>query len=168
MVLTGAAVLVNVVFNSIFVFCFNMGFRGIAYGTLISEIFCFLLSVLWLSKHQFIKGECGLSYKKLVKYITELLKLGIAQTIIAYFDGHQEDSKKKKALILTICYTVLYGLTGTVFIFTYSKTILSFFVGSGAIFQLGNSILRIVFSTFPLMGIFYTIITLYECSCAIK
>ena len=52
MVLTGGAVLVNVVFNSIFVFCFNMGFIGLAYGTLISEIFCFLLSVLWLFKHQ--------------------------------------------------------------------------------------------------------------------
>lgn len=214
MVLTGGAVLVNVVFNSIFVFCFNMGFIGLAYGTLISEIFCFLLSVLWLFKHQFIKGECRLSYKKLVKYTTELLKLGIAQTIIqalagctayfvnqslmvhttlnhvavwnviqkiytlllmpvvgitqgvqtiiAYFDGHQEDNKKKKALITTICYTVLYGLIGIVFIFTYGKTILSFFIGSSAIFQLGNSILRIVFSTFPLMGIFYTIITLYE------
>ncbi len=214
MVLTGGAVLVNVVFNSIFVFCFNMGFIGLAYGTLISEIFCFLLSVLWLLKQQFIKGECRLSYKKLVKYTTELLKLGIAQTIIqalagctayfvnkslmvhttlnhvavwnvvqkiytlllmpvvgitqgvqtiiAYFDGHQEDNKKKKALITTICYTVLYGLIGIVFIFTYGKTILSFFIGSSAIFQLGNSILRIVFSTFPLMGIFYTIITLYE------
>nr|WP_317449964.1 MATE family efflux transporter [uncultured Sellimonas sp.] len=214
MVLTGGAVLVNVVFNSIFVFCFNMGFIGLAYGTLISEIFCFLLSVLWLFKHQFIKGECRLSYKKLVKYTTELLKLGIAQTIIqalagctayfvnqslmvhttlnhvavwnvvqkiytlllmpvvgitqgvqtiiAYFDGHQEDNKKKKALITTICYTVLYGVIGIVFIFIYGKTILSFFIGSSAIFQLGNSILRIVFSTFPLMGIFYTIITLYE------
>lgn len=214
MVLTGSAVLVNVVFNSIFVFCFNMGFIGLAYGTLISEIFCFLLSVLWLFKHQFIKGECRLSYKKLVKYTTELLKLGIAQTIIqalagctayfvnqslmvhttlnhvavwnvvqkiytlllmpvvgitqgvqtiiAYFDGHQEDNKKKKALITTICYTVLYGVIGIVFIFIYGKTILSFFIGSSAIFQLGNSILRIVFSTFPLMGIFYTIITLYE------
>ena len=214
MVLTGGAVLVNVVFNSIFVFYFNMGFIGLAYGTLISEIFCFLLSVLWLFKHQFIKGECRLSYKKLVKYTTELLKLGIAQTIIqalagctayfvnqslmvhttlnhvavwnvvqkiytlllmpvvgitqgvqtiiAYFDGHQEDNKKKKALITTICYTVLYGVIGIVFIFIYGKTILSFFIGSSAIFQLGNSILRIVFSTFPLMGIFYTIITLYE------
>lgn len=214
MVLTGGAVLVNVVFNSIFVFCFNMGFIGLAYGTLISEIFCFLLSVLWLFKHQFIKGECRLSHKKLVKYTIELLKLGIAQTIIqalagctayfvnqslmvhttlnhvavwnvvqkiytlllmpvvgitqgvqtiiAYFDGHQEENKKKKALITTICYTVLYGLIGIVFIFAYGKTILSFFIGSSAIFQLGNSILRIVFSTFPLMGIFYTIITLYE------
>lgn len=214
MVLTGGAVLVNVVFNSIFVFCFNMGFIGLAYGTLISEIFCFLLSVLWLFKHQFIKGECRLSHKKLVKYTTELLKLGIAQTIIqalagctayfvnqslmvhttlnhvavwnvvqkiytlllmpvvgitqgvqtiiVYFDGHQEENKKKKALITTICYTVLYGLIGIVFIFAYGKTILSFFIGSSAIFQLGNSILRIVFSTFPLMGIFYTIITLYE------
>ena len=73
-----------------------------------------------------------------------------------------EDNKKKKALITTICYTVLYGVIGIVFIFIYGKTILSFFIGSSAIFQLGNSILRIVFSTFPLMGIFYTIITLYE------
>ena len=84
------------------------------------------------------------------------------QTIIAYFDGHQEENKKKKTLITTISYTVIFGLAVVTLVFFFGKNMLSLFANSGNIYQLGNGILRIVFSTFPLMGIFYTIMTLYE------
>lgn len=47
-------------------------------------------------------------------------------------------------------------------IFFFGENILSLFANSDKIYQLGNGILRIVFSTFPLMRIFYTIMTLYE------
>lgn len=46
MVLTGLAVFVNIVFNSIFVFWFDMGFKGLAYGTFVSELFCCVVSLL--------------------------------------------------------------------------------------------------------------------------
>lgn len=214
MVLTGLAVFVNIVFNSIFVFWFDMGFKGLAYGTFVSELFCCVVSLLWLLKHQLLWTKCQISWKKLKKYTFELLKLGISQTviqslagctaffvnqslmlhttldhvavwnvvqkiytlflmpivgitqgvqtIIAYFDGHQEENKKKKTLITTISYTVIFGLAAVTLVFFFGKNILSLFANSGNIYQLGNGILRIVFSTFPLMGIFYTIMTLYE------
>lgn len=87
MILTGGAVLVNVVFNSIFVCGFHKGFIGLAYGTLISEICCFLMSALWLSKQQLIKAKCQRSNKKFIEYTIELLKLGIAQTMIQALVG---------------------------------------------------------------------------------
>lgn len=214
MILTGLAVLVNVVFNTIFVFVFDMGFTGLAYGTLVSELFCFIMSVLWLCKQKLFRFKCHMSKGELKKYSFELLKLGIAQTIIqslagytaffvnqslilhttlehiavwnvaqkiytlflmpivgitqgvqtiiAYFDGHEEKNKKKKTLFITMCYTVIYGLVGVVVIFFFGKNILALFTDSSDIHELGNRILCIVFSTFPLMGIFYTIMTLYE------
>lgn len=214
MMLTGLVVFVNIVFNSIFVFWFDMGFKGLAYGTLVGELFCCFAAAFWLFKHQLLWAKCQISWRKFEKCSFELLKLGIAQTIIqslagctaffvnqslmlhttlehvavwnviqkiytlflmpivgitqgvqtiiAYFDGHREENKKKKALIITIGYTVIYGLVGMVLIFSFGKNILSLFASSGTIYQLGNVILRVVFSTFPLMGIFYTIMTLYE------
>lgn len=204
----------NIVFNTIFLFGFDLGFAGLAYGTLVSELFCCAASVLWFCKHQPFRFKYPISWRKFKKNTFELLKLGIAQTviqslagctaffvnqslmlyttlehvavwnvvqkiytlflmpivgitqgvqtIIAYFDGHQEENKKKKTLMITICDTVLYGLAGSAMIFFFGKNILSLFADSGSIYQLGNGILRIVFSTFPLMGIFYTIVTLYE------
>lgn len=214
MIVTSLAVLANIVFNTIFVFGFDMGFTGLAYGTLASELCCCFASGFWLWAHQLFCSDFRLSWKKFKNNTIELLKLGIAQTmiqslagctaffvnqslmvyttfhhvavwnvvqkiytlflmpivgitqgvqtIIAYFDGHQEENKKKKTLIITICDTVLYGLAGTVFIIFFGKTILSLFASSAHIYQLGNEVLRIVFSTFPFMGIFYTIMTLYE------
>lgn len=214
MLLTGLAVLVNVVFNTIFVFGFEIGFEGLAYGTLLSELFCCFASICWLMKRQLLWNKRQISWEKIKKNTFKLLKLGIAQTIIqalagctaflvnqslmlyttlnyvavwnivqkiytlflmpivgitqgvqtmiAYFDGHQNENKKKKTLLITIGYTVLYGLAGVILIFFFGKNILSLFVNTGNLQQLGTIILRIVFSTFPLMGIFYTIMTLYE------
>lgn len=214
MLLTGLAVFVNIVFNAIFVFAFELGFTGLAYGTLISELCCCLTSVLWLFRYRLLCPGCQISWRKFKQHTFELLKLGIAQTIIqslagctaffvnqslmryttlqhvavwnviqkiytlflmpivgitqgvqtiiAYFDGYQEEKKKRKTLITTIGYTVFYGVAGLLLIFFFGENILSLFANSDKIYQLGNGILLIVFSTFPLMGIFYTIMTLYE------
>ena len=51
---------------------------------------------------------------------------------------------------------------GVVLIYTFGTNILSVFSNSSDVYQLGNEVLRIIFLTFPLMGIFYTIMTLYE------
>lgn len=214
MIFTGLAVFTNIVFNTIFVFGAGMGFTGLAYGTLVSEVFCCLLSLVWLLKHRFLWSGWHISWSNFKTYTFELLKLGIAQTIIqslagctaffvnqslllyttlnhvavwnvvqkiytlflmpivgitqgvqtiiAYFDGHQEKNKKKKTLFTTIGYTVMYGVAGVFFVFFFGENLLSLFASSEQVYQLGNGILRVVFSTFPLMGIFYTIVTLYE------
>lgn len=214
MVFTGLAVLTNIVFNTIFVFGVDMGFTGLAYGTLVSEVFCCFASLLWLLKHRLLWFKWHMSWRNFKTYTFELLKLGIAQTIIqslagctaffvnqslllnttlnhvavwnvvqkiytlflmpivgitqgvqtiiAYFDGHQEKNKKKKTLFTTIGYTVMYGVVGVVLVFFFGENILSLFASSDQVYRLGNEILRVVFSTFPLMGIFYTVMTLYE------
>lgn len=84
------------------------------------------------------------------------------QTIIAYFDGQQEEDKRRKTLVSTIGYTVLYGLMALVLIYAFGAKILSVFSNTSDVYQLGKEVLRIIFLTFPLMGIFYTIMTLYE------
>ena len=212
--ITSLSVVVNIVFNAILVFVFDWGFVGLACGTFVSELFCCALSILWLKHHQFLELKCALSWGKFKSHTAELLKLGIAQTIIqslggcatfcvnqslmlyttmshvavwnvaqqiytlflmpivgitqgvqtiiAYFDGQQEEDKRKKTLVSTIGYTVLYGLMGVVLIYTFGTNILSVFSNSSDVYQLGNEVLRIIFLTFPLMGIFYTIMTLYE------
>lgn len=84
------------------------------------------------------------------------------QTIIAYFDGQQKKEKKNRILFSTIRCTVLYGLVGMVLIYTFGVNIFSVFSNSIDVYQLGNEVLRIIFLTFPLMGIFYTTMILYE------
>lgn len=214
MLLTGAAVLTNIIFNAVFVFGMGMGFVGLAYGTLVSELFCCVTSAWWICKHRLFRFQCTLPWRIFKKDTVELLKLGIAQTviqslagctaffvnrslmiyttlqhvavwnvvqkvytlflmpivgitqgvqtIIAYFDGHEEQTKKKKTLTATVCDTVFYGLAALGIVFFFGEPLLSLFAGTEKICQLGSEILRIVFSTFPLMGIFYTIMTLYE------
>lgn len=51
---------------------------------------------------------------------------------------------------------------GVALIYTFGANILSVFSNSSAVYQLGNKVLRIIFLMFPLMGIFYTMMTLYE------
>lgn len=192
----------------------EMVFTGLVYGTLVSEVFCCFASLLWLLKHRLLWSKWHMSWRNFKTYTFELLKFGIAQTIIqslagctaffvnqslllnttlnhvaawnvvqkiytlflmpivgitqgvqtiiAYFDGHQEKNKKKKTLFTTIGYTVMYGVVGVILVFFFGENISSLFASSDQVYQLGNGILRVVFSTFPLMGIFYTVMTLYE------
>lgn len=84
------------------------------------------------------------------------------QTILAYFSGHREEHKKKKTMRITIGYTVCYGIAALMLVFFFGKNIISLLINAEYICQWGSKIFYIVFSTFPLMGIFYTITTLYE------
>lgn len=214
MTVTGLSVLVNIVFNAIFVFGFDWGFEGLACGTFVSELFCCVMSALWLKRHKLMEVKHMISRNKFKSNAAELLRLGITQTliqslggcaalcinqslmintamsyvavwnvvqkiytlflmpivgitqgvqtIIAYFDGKQDERKKKKTLAGTIAYTVLYGLLGMILVYAFGEDILAVFSNSEDICRMGNDVIYIVFSTFSLMGIFYTIMTLYE------
>lgn len=85
--ITSLSVVVNIVFNAIFVFVFDWGFAGLACGTFVSELFCCVLSILWLKHHQLLELKCALSWGKVKSHTAELLKLGIAQTIIQSLGG---------------------------------------------------------------------------------
>ena len=214
MIFTSLAVLVNIIFNAVFVYGFDLGFVGLAYGTLVSEIFCAICSLVWLFRHKLLPSFKIISPKSLIYCSLNLAKLGVAQaiiqamggctgffvnnslmqhsgsdyvavwnvvqniytlflmptvgitqgvqTIIAYFSGQGEEIKKKKAIKSTFLGTIVYGFIGAMCIFLFGKNILSIFASSNSILTLARIVLRIVFVTFPLMGIFYTIMTLFE------
>lgn len=84
------------------------------------------------------------------------------QPIIAYYSGHKQETKKQETIRLTIFYTVLYGCIGTVFVFLFGNKILSIFGSSDTILAQSSAVLKIIFLTFPVVGIFYTILTLLE------
>lgn len=207
--LTSSAVIANIVFNSLLVFIFNMGFLGLAYGTLLSEVFCALGSIIWLIRHKLFNLKIIFSKREVLNKSSELFKLGIAQTviqslagcsaffinksliintsadyvaiwnvvqkiytlflmpivgitqgvqtIIAYFNG-----ENKKVIIITLKYAIGYGVLAIFITYLFGENILKIFMKTNELNIIGNSILHIVFSTFPLMGIFYTITTILE------
>ncbi|MEG0720553.1 MAG: MATE family efflux transporter [Lachnospiraceae bacterium] len=86
-VIISISVVVNVVFNAIFAFVFHWGMRGLAWGTLLSESVCAVLSIVFL-----IQKKRGLpkefpSVTEFLQRTRELFKIGIAQTIIQMLGG---------------------------------------------------------------------------------
>ena len=214
MVITTLAVGVNIIANAIFAFGFQMGFIGLALGTLVSEIVCMLLAVCWILKKGFFPSFRHLRCTTLCFRAWELFRLGFVQTviqalagctgffvnnslmlhatlnhvaiwnivqkiytlllmpivgitqgiqtIIAYYSGHKQETKKQKTIRLTIFYTVLYGCIGTILVFLFGNRILSIFGSSDAILAQSTAVLKIIFLIFPVVGIFYTILTLLE------
>lgn len=84
------------------------------------------------------------------------------QTIIAYFNGENKKSENKKVIIITLKYAIGYGVLAIFITYLFGENILKIFMKTNELNIIGNSILHIVFSTFPLMGIFYTITTILE------
>ena len=195
-------------------FGFQMGFTGLALGTLASEMICMLLAVCWILKKGFFPSFRNMHCTTLCCRAWELFQLGFVQTVIqalagctgffvnnslmlhatlnhvaiwnivqkiytlllmpivgitqgiqtviAYYSGHKQETKKQKTIRLTIFYTVLYGCIGTVFVFLFGNKILSIFGSSDAMLAQSTAVLKIIFLTFPVVGIFYTILTLLE------
>lgn len=214
MLFTILAVVVNIVADAVFAFGLNMGFTGLALGTLVSEIFCLLLAYVWFAKKSLFPPYQTMYSGKMLLRAWELFRLGFVQTviqilggctgffvnnslmlyatanhvaiwnivqkiytlllmpitgitqaiqtIIAYYNGHQQEKKKRDTIRLTIFYTVLYGCIGTGLIFLYGGKVLAVFGPSGAMLIQSTEVLKIVFLTFPVAGIFYTILTLLE------
>ena len=214
MLITILAVCVNIIFNTIFVFKMNLGFVGLALGTLVSEISCAVYAYLWLKKHCLLSKGLHISMENFKKCTKELSKLGIAQTIIqaaggctgffvnnsimihlgntyvaiwnvvsnvytlclmpivgitqavqtiiAYFGGQGKDKEKTKTIRSTVFLTVLYGLITTIIIFTFGNQILSVFIKDAELLTVARNVIKIIFISFSLTGIFYTIMTLLE------
>lgn len=85
-----------------------------------------------------------------------------SQTIIAYFNGTGEPQKVTLISVITQKYCVIYGLIALVLVGLCGEKMLYLFGGNYAIFTLAKTILIIIFSGFPLVGIFYTHITLLQ------
>lgn len=214
MIFTTCSVLVNIIGNFLFTFELNMGFKGLAVGTLISEIFCVSISILWLMKNGLLPKTINLRSSRFILKAKELFRIGITQTIIqalgscsgffindslmiyttvshiaiwnivqkiytlmlmpivgitqgvqtiiAYYSGHSQEKNKCKTILSTMICTVLYGIFTMFFIFKFGNEVLGVFSISDSMLLNSNTILRIIFSTFPIVGIFYTKLTLLE------
>ncbi|MGL4589359.1 MAG: MATE family efflux transporter [Mycoplasmatales bacterium] len=75
------AIVINIVLNAIFVFGFKFGIQGIATSTLISEIVAALISVIYISKTNYVELKTKYSLKTFIKTAYALFKIGFAQTV---------------------------------------------------------------------------------------
>lgn len=77
-----SATIIHIVFNILFVFVFHMGIKGIALSTLISEVFYFAASILFLmSKGVWIKRG-RLKLNKVKEILISLVKIGLVQFLM--------------------------------------------------------------------------------------
>ncbi|WP_194841582.1 MATE family efflux transporter [Sporosarcina obsidiansis] len=84
------------------------------------------------------------------------------QTIIAYFDGKKVAQKKKETIRQTVLYCFIYGIGITMIIYVVGKYFLRIFTEDLAILTAAQVISKVIFLTFPLLGITYTIMTLLQ------
>ncbi|MEG0177915.1 MAG: MATE family efflux transporter [Oscillospiraceae bacterium] len=81
------AVGVNIVFNFIFAFVFNLGIAGLALGTLVSESVCAISAILFLIKKKLWISNERIPIRSFMHSAFELFKIGIAQTAIQVLGG---------------------------------------------------------------------------------
>lgn len=214
MLITALSIVTNIIANVIFAFRLHMGLAGLALGTLVSEIFCMVLALIWLAKKKFLPALQNLRNTKLFSSAWELFRLGFAQTIIqllggctaffmnhsfmlygtlhgvaiwnmvqkiytlflmpivgttqgiqtiiAYYSGHQKEHRKLETIRYTIICTVLYGFVAVTLIFLFGGKILEIFSPSDTLLMQSTTVLKIIFLTFPIIGVFYTILTVLE------
>ncbi|WP_018590243.1 MATE family efflux transporter [Terrisporobacter glycolicus] len=73
---------INIVFNIILTLVFNMGIVGIALSTLISEIFYFGLSIIFLMKKKLWIKRSHLDYLEFKNILVSLVKIGFVQFLM--------------------------------------------------------------------------------------
>ncbi|WP_203362023.1 MATE family efflux transporter [Bacillus sp. REN10] len=214
MVIISLSVLMNVVFNSLFTFVFHLGIIGIAAGTLISEMACAIISIMYLRRYKLWFKWNKLPLKEHFTMVFHMFKLRIAQTIIqslagmtsffinnqllslggnsaiavwnianklymlalmpiigmtqgiqtiiAYFDGKREETKKQIVINKTIVYCIVYGVSVAIFIFSFGDKTLYLFTANKELLISVVPVIRVIFITFPLLGITYTLMTVLQ------
>ncbi|ARK22050.1 MATE family efflux transporter [Sporosarcina ureae] len=81
------SVVINVVGNAILTFGLELGMVGIALGTLLSEVVCALLAVMYLVKNQNWFTSNPISPKAFIAMSYNMFKIGFAQTTIQLLAG---------------------------------------------------------------------------------
>lgn len=213
-ILTTLSVVVNILFNIVFVFIFHLGLSGLSWGTFVSELFCAIASFLWLKKKELLPKQYPTSCKEIFREAKVLFQLGVAQTLIqmlagctgffvnhnllihttvnhvaawnvvqklytlmlmpivgitqgvqtmiAYYSGQNKENEKQQTVKKTLLYTILYGVLGMIITFFLGNKILLIFGVTGIIYSISSKALNIIFITFPIVGVFYTVMTLLE------
>ncbi|WP_330948860.1 MATE family efflux transporter [Virgibacillus sp. MG-45] len=213
-IIISLSVVSNIVLNALLTFGLQLGITGIALGTLISEIVCAVLSVMYLIKMKRWFPLQPLSLKSNLSIAYQLFKLGLAQTIIqllagitafivnhqliniggnnyvanwnianklymlmlmpiigitqaiqtiiAFFNGKKEREKQHITVKKTIKFCFIYGIGSMLVVFAFGESILRLFTLDPAIITATLAITKVIFITFPLLGITYTIMTVLQ------
>lgn len=77
----GSAI-INILFNVIFTFIFNMGMKGIALSTLISEVFYFGFSVIFLIRKGLWIKKSKVKFNEFKEILVSLVKIGFVQFLM--------------------------------------------------------------------------------------
>lgn len=76
------ATFINIVLNVILTFVFNMGIRGIAVSTLVSEVFYFGFSMIFLMKKGLWIKKSNLDFNKEKEILISIFKIGFVQFLM--------------------------------------------------------------------------------------
>lgn len=76
------ATIINIAFNIIFIIVFKMGIKGIALATLISEVFYFGFSIIFLIKKGLWKKNRKINIDEVKYILASLIKIGFVQFLM--------------------------------------------------------------------------------------
>lgn len=77
-----SATIINIAFNGIFTFVLNMGIKGIALSTLISEIYYFSFSAIFLIKKKLWFKNIKMSFNESREILISIVKIGFVQFLM--------------------------------------------------------------------------------------
>ncbi|MEG0857184.1 MAG: MATE family efflux transporter [Terrisporobacter sp.] len=81
------AVIINIFFNTILTFGFSLGLKGIALGTLISEVLGAFIAFSWLVRKKLWVTKIKFELKEFISIVKSIFIIGISQTIIQVLAG---------------------------------------------------------------------------------
>lgn len=84
------------------------------------------------------------------------------QTIVAFFDGREDDGRKRQTVNYTVWYCLVYGTVVTAAVYLFGKSVLRLFTPDATLIASAFSISKVIFITFPLLGITYTVMMLLQ------
>ena len=77
-----SATIINIIFNVIFTFVLNMGMKGIALSTLVSEVFYFGFSTIFLIKKKLWFKSSHVDFEESKEILISIVKIGFVQFLM--------------------------------------------------------------------------------------
>src|SRR5690606_30747496 len=81
------SVIINIIFNGILTFGLQLGMIGIALGTLISELVCAIISIMYLLKKKNWFSVIRVSFEEHIHLSYKMFTIGFVQTTIQLLAG---------------------------------------------------------------------------------
>lgn len=211
-----SATIINILFNILFTFIFDLGIKGIALATLTSEVCYLSFAVIFLIKKDLWIKKSVLKSEEFKEILSSLVKIGFVQflmqalnsltgfvtnkvlirfasvsyigawsicsninmvillpligltqgiqSIIAYYQGSNDDERKGIVKSKSMKYSLIYSVTLTAIVYLFSSQMIKIFTTDLQLINISTDIIRVIFIGFPFAGIIYTLITFMQVS----